>query len=135
MSSRSTSSSSGSAVGRILGALASIAQTRFEIFGIELAEEKDRLLSTLLLSLVALMVGMLALVALTALIVIVFWDSYRWQPITILTVIYLLVAGFCAMRVRNAILHAPPPFETTRMEFENDRALFEKHRQSKDDPH
>lgn len=128
MTSRHTSSSgTTSALGRIVSAAASIAQTRIEIFGIELAEEKDRLLSTLLLSLIALMVGMLALMGLTALVVIVLWDSYRWQPLAILSVIYVLIAGFCAIRVRDAVRHAPPPFETTRAEFENDRALFERH--------
>ncbi len=127
MTSRDTPHSGmASALSKIAGAFASIAQTRVEIFGIELAEEKDRLLSTLLLSLVALMVGLLALIGLSALVVVVLWDSYRWQPLAILSLIYVLIAAYCAIRVRDAIRHAPPPFETTRAEFENDWALVER---------
>lgn len=115
-----------SSLSQIASSVLSIAKTRLEIFGIELAEEKERVLATLLLSLVALMVGMLALVSVTALIVILFWDSYRWQPLAILSAIYVLIAAFCLLRVKNAVNDAPPPFETTRAEFENDRVLFEK---------
>jgi uncharacterized membrane protein YqjE len=120
-------------IGKLATSVLSLAQTRLEIFGIEMAEEKERLLSTLLLAVFALMIGMLALVAVTALIVIVFWDSYRWQPLALLSALYVLSALFAALRIRHVIRHAPPPFEATRAEFENDRILFEQHRAQREE--
>lgn len=122
---RSSSSSSRSSVDRIVHSVLAIAKTRVELFGIELAEEKDRLMSTVLFSVAALMIGMLALMGLSALVVILFWDSYRWQPLAILSIIYLMVAGFCLLRVRDAMNHAPSPFAATRAEFESDFALLD----------
>ncbi len=48
-----------------------IRHTRLELVGIELAEEKDRLLAVLFLGLAAMMLATMALIALTALIAMV----------------------------------------------------------------
>jgi len=115
-----------SPISQLSQAVMSIVQARLELIGIELAEEKDRLLATVLLSVVAAMLGMLVLIGFTALIVILFWDSYRWQPLAILCAVYLVICGACVMRVRQGIRAAPPAFELTRAEFEQDRSLFER---------
>lgn len=111
----------------------SIVEARLELIGIELAEEKDRLLVTLLLSVVAAMLGMVTLIGLTALVVILLWDSYRWQPLAILSVVYLVICGACVLRVRQGLRNAPPAFELTRAEFEQDRALFERRSAERED--
>ena len=123
---KSDSPEHSSAFSQLSHAVMSLVHARLELIGIELAEEKDRLVSTVLLGVVAAMVGMLALIGFTALIVIVLWDSYRWQPLAILSVIYLLVCGACLLRVRQATIHAPPAFALTRAEFDQDRTLFER---------
>src|SRR5258708_31534138 len=67
---------------RIIGSLFSILQTRLELIGIELAEEKDRLLAILFLGLAAMMLATMALIALTALVAITFWTrtgGRRWR--------------------------------------------------------
>jgi uncharacterized membrane protein YqjE len=143
-SSGNTRSRSGSSPGsnaprhafaRIAGSIAALAHTRLELFGIELAEEKDRLLSLLLLSLFAVMIGLLTLMCVTALIVLALWNTYRWQPLAILTALYVLITLFCTWRVIAKLNGAPAAFETTRAEFENDRALVEQWRQSRDHDH
>jgi uncharacterized membrane protein YqjE len=105
-------------------AVMSIVQARLELIGIELAEEKDRLLATVLLSVIAAMLGMVVLIGVTALVVILFWDSYKWQPLAVLSLVYLVICGACVLRVRRNIRTAPPAFELTRAEFEQDRVLF-----------
>ena len=113
-------------VRRILSSVFAILQTRLELIGIELAEEKDRLVTVLFLGVAAMMLAMLALVALTALVAIAFWDSYRWQALAAITAIYALAAIFCGVKARNGLHNAPAVFEATLNEFEKDREMFRK---------
>src|ERR1700761_1302415 len=88
---------------RIFGSVFSILQTRLELIGIELAEEKDRLLAVLFLGLAAMMLATMALIALTALVAITFWDTYRWQSLAAITAVYAIAALFCALKARNGL--------------------------------
>ncbi|MBP0593094.1 phage holin family protein [Paraburkholderia sp. LEh10] len=111
---------------RLLSSVFSILQTRLELIGIELAEEKDRLLMVLFMGLAAMMLATMALIALTALIAIAFWDTYRWQALAGITIVYALAAIGCALRARSGLRNAPMIFETTLNEFEKDREIFRK---------
>ena len=111
---------------RILSSFFSILQTRLELIGIELAEEKDRLLTVLFMGLAAMMLATMALIALTALIAIAFWDTYRWQALAGITIVYALAALACALRARSGLHNAPMIFEATLNEFEKDREIFRK---------
>ncbi|VVD82225.1 phage holin family protein [Pandoraea anhela] len=106
---------------RLAGALLEIVQSRIELIGIELTEEKERLMGVAFLGLAAMLFGVLALVALTALVIVIFWDTYRLQAMTGIFIVYLLLAGWCATRARNILRDAPMPFEATLAEFEKDR--------------
>ncbi|MFC0397560.1 phage holin family protein [Paraburkholderia rhizosphaerae] len=112
---------------RIFSSVFSILQTRLELIGIELAEEKDRLLAVLFLGLASMMLAMMALIALTALIAIAFWDTYRWQALAGITIVYALAALACGLRARGNLRNAPAVFEATLTEFEKDREIFRKH--------
>lgn len=112
---------------RIFSSVFSILQTRLELIGIELAEEKDRLLAVLFLGLAAMMLAMMSLIALTALIAIAFWDTYRWQALAGITIVYAIAALICGLRARSNLHNAPAVFETTIHEFEKDREIFRKH--------
>jgi uncharacterized membrane protein YqjE len=127
MASNATSGVNPSPLGRIGASLMGLAQTRLALFGIELAEEKDRIVGALVVATLAGIFGLVALISLTALIVIVLWDSYRWQPLLVLTLLYGGIALTGILRLRHAVLHAPPSFEATRAEFENDRTLIAQH--------
>ena len=111
---------------RILSSVFAILQTRLELIGIELAEEKDRLLGVLFLGLAAMMLATMALIALTALIAIAFWDTYRWQALAGITAVYAIAALVCALKARSGLHNAPLVFEATLAEFEKDREIFRK---------
>jgi uncharacterized membrane protein YqjE len=114
-------------VRRIVDSVFSLLATRIELIGIELAEEKDRLLGVLFLGLAATMLAGMALLTLTALIAITFWDTYRWQALAGITAIYAIAAIICGWKVRQGLRNAPLVFQATLNEFEKDRELFRKH--------
>jgi uncharacterized membrane protein YqjE len=111
---------------RIFGSVFAILQTRLELIGIELAEEKDRLLGVLFLGLAAMMLATMALIALTALVAIAFWDTYRWQSLAGITAVYAIAALVCALKARSGLVNSPIVFEATLAEFEKDRDIFRK---------
>jgi uncharacterized membrane protein YqjE len=111
---------------RIIGSVFAILQTRLELVGIEIAEEKDRLLGVLFLGLAAMMLASMALIALTALIAIAFWDTYRWQSLAGITAVYAIAGLACALKARSSLRNAPLVFEATIAEFEKDREVFRK---------
>ncbi|HKU00140.1 MAG TPA: phage holin family protein [Paraburkholderia sp.] len=114
------------AVRRLLGSAFAMLHTRLELIGIELAEEKERLLGVLFLGLAAMLLGAMALIALTALIAIAFWDTWRWQALAGITIVYALGALFCALKARNGLRNAPLVFQATLEEFEKDREILRK---------
>jgi uncharacterized membrane protein YqjE len=109
---------------RIVGALLGIAHTRLELLGIELSEEKDRLLTAMFIGLAAMLFGTMALIAFTFLIAATFWDTYRWQSLSILCLAYLLLAVVCALRARHRFRASPLMFQATLGELEKDREMF-----------
>ncbi|HTJ93770.1 MAG TPA: phage holin family protein [Pararobbsia sp.] len=109
---------------RIVGALLGIVHTRLELLGIELSEEKDRLLAALFVGLGAMLFATMALIAFTFLVAAAFWDTYRWQSLAILCGVYLLIAIVCALVARHRLRTAPLMFQATLSELEKDRDLF-----------
>jgi uncharacterized membrane protein YqjE len=109
---------------RIVNSVFAIFETRLELIGIELAEEKERLIGVLFLGLAAMMLTMMSLITLTVLIAIAFWDTYRWQSLAAITVAYALVAVLCAVRARAGLINAPNVFDSTLAEFKKDRDTF-----------
>jgi uncharacterized membrane protein YqjE len=109
---------------RIVSSVVTIFETRLELIGIELAEEKERLIGVLFLGLAAMMLTMMALITLTVLIAIAFWDTYRWQSLATITVVYVLVAIACALKARGGLRETPNVFDSTLSEFKKDRDIF-----------
>jgi uncharacterized membrane protein YqjE len=109
---------------RILSSAFAIFETRLELVGIELQEEKERLIGVLFLGLAAMMLTMMALITLTVLVAIAFWDTYRWQSLAGITLVYALVAIACGLRARNGLRDAPNMFDGTLAEFQKDRDMF-----------
>jgi uncharacterized membrane protein YqjE len=109
---------------RMLGSILALMHTRLELIGIELAEERERLVAVLFLGLAAAIFGILALISLTVLIAVAFWDTYRWQVLAGITVVYGIVALICALKARSGLQSAPIVFQSTIHEFEKDRDMF-----------
>ena len=84
---------------RILTAsLVAIAYTRLDLLSTDLEEEWERLVSLLIMMLVALFCLGVGVVLLTILIVVAFWDSYRLQVLTGLAALFL-TGGAVAWRL------------------------------------
>ncbi|PMS35406.1 phage holin family protein [Trinickia symbiotica] len=109
---------------RMLSSIVSLMHTRLELIGIELAEERDKLIAVLFLGLAAAIFAMMALISLTALIAVAFWDTYRLQVLGAITVVYGIGALICALKVRSGLHGATIVFQTTLNEFEKDRDMF-----------
>jgi uncharacterized membrane protein YqjE len=109
---------------RILDSAFAIFETRLELIGIELQEEKERLIVVLFLGLAAMMLAMMALISLTVLIAIFFWDTYRWEALGGITLLYALIAIVCGLRARSKLRDAPHLFDDTLDEFRKDRDIF-----------
>lgn len=109
---------------RIVSSVFAIFETRLELIGIELAEEKERLIGVLFLGLGAMMLSMMALITLTVLIAIAFWETYRWQSLVAITMFYIVVAVICAYRARAGLRDTPNVFDSTLAEFKKDRDMF-----------
>ncbi len=112
---------------RILSSAFAIFETRLELIGIELQEEKERLISILFLGLTAMMLAMMALISLTVLIAIFFWDTHRWQALGGITALYALIASGCGLRARSNLRNTPNMFDNTLTEFRKDRDAFRSH--------
>ena len=109
---------------RMVASVVALLHARLELIGIELAEERERIIAVIFLGLVAAMFAMMALISLTALVAAAFWDSYRWQVLAGITAVYALGAVICAIRARAGLHAAPIVFEATLREFEKDRDMF-----------
>lgn len=110
----------------LAGTVVSMLQTRLELASVELVEEKERLLGTAFLGMLAVSLIALCIMTLTALVVILCWDTYRWQSLAIMAALYGLGAAACLWKVRALLHHAPPLFEATLAELDKDREILRR---------
>ena len=114
--------------GGLRGALARLGEsalglvrTRAQLAGMELAEERERLVLRL-----ALLIAGGVVLAFSGLFVGVFviallWDSYRLTAIAAVAVLYALGGWLLISKAQAIGRDAPPPFAATLAEFEKDR--------------
>ncbi len=113
------------AVRDIAASVLDLFKTRFELAALELAEEKSRLLSTVLYALAGLLLLMLALLMFSFLLVIFFWDTeYRLWAIAGAGLIYGVIGLLLLLSARNKIVGAPVPFDETLAELQRDRDML-----------
>lgn len=114
------------ALRNLASSIVSMLQTRLELASVELAEERARLMKVALLAFFALAFFSMALMTFTLLIVILFWESYRWQAILAIMLFYFVAAAGCLLVARNKLRHAPPLFEATLAELDKDREMLRR---------
>lgn len=102
----------GGALRQVLGSLTEGVRYRGELFALELTEEKNSLISLLVLAMAALFSLFLSFLCLNILLLVLFWDQ-RAILATVLMLIYLLMAAVIGLIIRHRIKHAPKPFDTT----------------------
>lgn len=107
---------------RLVASFIGLARTRLELAGVELAIERQRLQSMIVLAIAAAILGTFAVATISVLVLAWFWDSHRYAAIVGLAAIYASLAGIAYFRIVSLVRDAPGPFAATIAEFEKDRA-------------
>src|SRR5262245_50598894 len=110
---------------RILRTLYSLAESRLELFLVELQEERIRLFDALLLAGAFLVCAFMALALLTFTVAVIFWEQHRILVLVLLTLVYAAAAVWSFYKLRNR-LQAWQSFAATLEQFKKDQACLEK---------
>jgi uncharacterized membrane protein YqjE len=105
-------------------ALASAFHTRVELFVTELEEERERLKQTLIFTLLLVFGASMGFILLTIFLVALFWERGWIGAIGALSFLYLGVATFAAVKLRNSVLKRSGLFPATLAELGKDRDRF-----------
>ena len=96
-------------------------QNRIELFGVELQEEKARLLRTLVLAAGVFFLAGVATVMVTISIVFLTSEAARGPVLLALTLVYVAAAAGSYVALRKHLRSTPPPFQGTVSELKKDR--------------
>jgi uncharacterized membrane protein YqjE len=105
--------------------LLSIGQIRLELLSVELQEERDRLLHTLLLSLTIAVCGLMGALTATATLVVYFWDTSPTGILLALTALYGSLGLFLILVLKHRLRHWHV-LEASIEQLRQDRASLEK---------
>ncbi|MGZ8467112.1 MAG: phage holin family protein [Candidatus Binatia bacterium] len=107
---------------KALGAtLASAFHTRVELFVTELEEERERLKHALIFTLLLVFGLSMGFILLTIFLVALFWQNGWIGAIGVLAFLYLGVAAFAAVKLRDVFLNRSGLFAATVAELGKDR--------------
>lgn len=112
------------AVSRLAAGLLGLARTRLELASVELAIERRRFQTLIVLAVAGAILATFAVGTVSVLIVAYFWDSHRYPAILGLAAIYAVLALVAFSRAKTLVHEAPAPFAATIAEFDKDRARF-----------
>jgi uncharacterized membrane protein YqjE len=112
---------------RMFDSALKLVHNRFELFTVELQEEKIRLFDLLLRVAAVVVLGFMTLIAATALIVVWLWDTSPVAVLAIVTLGYGLTAAGIGYSIQQRLKNGPPPFAGTLAEFKKDRECLGKH--------
>ena len=101
--------------------LVAMGRTRLELLSTEIEEERVRLSSMLLWTLVALFCAALCTVLLTLLVVVIFWDTHRLLVLGILALLFLVGAVISGLVVLDKAKAKPRLFASSLAELSKDR--------------
>ena len=110
------------ALARLAESAVALLRTRAELAGVEIAEERERLMLRL-----ALLVGGVVVIAFAVLfaglfVIAVFWDTHRLGAIACVALFYALAGALLVARAKSIGSQGPAPFAATLAELERDRA-------------
>lgn len=107
--------------GAISSGMLSLVRTRMEIFSLELAEEKTRLIKVLGLAFGALLFLALAVLVFSILVAVMFWPTdNRYLALGVLAAVYGLIGLGLFLALRRQLLDGPAPFAATVEELGRD---------------
>jgi uncharacterized membrane protein YqjE len=111
---------------RFVRRLLTIGENRIELLMVEVQEERERLLYSILLALGVAAFGLLAGVALTGAIVVLLWELSRVAALLVLTGLYGAAAVYLYRRLTR-LLRDWQNLPATLDQLRKDRACLEKH--------
>src|SRR5215207_6497687 len=109
-----------SSVRRMADTCLSSVHNRVELFGLELQEEKLRLVRLLLWTVAALFASFLAITVITIAVVWIFPQENRAVVLGIFAVFYTILATVLGLKLRSEIKNAPPPLADATAELKKD---------------
>ena len=109
---------------RIADSLLGLAQTRIQLFAVELETESLRRLDLLLRLGLALTLGVIGLMVGTAALAIYLWQMAGYAGLLLVAGLLVALAVLLVWRLRESVRKAPLPLATTAAEFEKDRACL-----------
>jgi uncharacterized membrane protein YqjE len=98
-----------------------VLHNRLELFGVEVDEQRARLLRMLFLGAVTVLLLNTALLVVTATIIVIAGEGARVAVLVGLSVLYASAAGGMFLFLRKELRSAPPPFSGTISELKKDR--------------
>lgn len=120
---------------RLASTALALVVTRGELAAVELAEARERMAGWALAALVGGVLLLAALMTISLLVAAVFWDSYRWQAIGLLALVYGIGGTWLIVRVKREVHAAPPLLSATLAELGRDRAALSSDSGSDRGPH
>ncbi len=111
---------------RIGGSLLALIRSRFELFAVELQEEKLRLINLLLWLGIAMTLGAAGLLVGMGALAVWLWNSAGYAGLIVLALAALVAAAGILWDVRRRIKISPPPFAGTVAEFRKDNECLRK---------
>ncbi|MGA8033788.1 MAG: phage holin family protein [Casimicrobiaceae bacterium] len=98
---------------RLSASAVSLVRTRIELASVEFAEERERLKASIGLIAVAAVAFGFAAIVVTFGVIAWFWDSYRYEAIVVVALVYAVVGVAALMRQSALRKAAPTPFATS----------------------
>jgi uncharacterized membrane protein YqjE len=114
-----------SIVTRLLKTLRETAETRLELFLVEIREDRLKLFEVIGLAVAGIALALMTLIVATFTIVVVFWDSHRLAALLILAGIYGAATVFSFATLRSRLKNWQS-FPATIEQLKKDRACFKK---------
>ena len=111
---------------RTCDSLVGLAQSRFELFTVELQEEKLRTLNLIFWLFVALTLGVAGLLVGLGALAIYLWDVAGYFGLVGLALMALAAAAGVWGNIRRRIRNGPAPFAETIAEFRKDRECLHR---------
>ena len=108
--------------------IVALIHTRIELVSTEVEEELQRGVIILLWMMLALLFGGLAILMLAVTLLIIFWDDHRVVVAVLITVTFVVTAGFMAYLAQARIAGKPRFMAATIEELKRDRAYLERKR-------
>lgn len=121
-------------VSGVASSLVGLLRTRLELFALEAAEEKARLVKLLGMAFAALLFITLAVLVFSVTVAVAFWPTEnRYMALGLLAACYALIGIVLLLAVRRQLLFGAIPFAATVEELVRDADLLNRVRDAQDE--